>query len=456
MASLVLLDGGAATPKSPRVLFVALVDYLGMERVPAAMGALGADCAVLSPPGFCGLSSRHVKQWYRLPAHRGLWLGLAFLRRRLEEAVAGWQPDLVIPLDDIAAQYLRVLAKSARLPASLRDLLERSFGDPAGYAAVCSRLATMQAARAAGIHTPHFFASRNPVEIVAHAVGWGFPVVLKGENSCGGDGVAIARDARELRSALARYHGGPAWKQSRRAAVRVFWNAAGLSETAGAPALLQSLVPGVPAMHTVAAWRGEILDGVSFVTEQVHPAPTGPSTIVRQIENAEMAEAVRRFVFSQKCSGLLSFDFMLDETTGEAALIEINARPIGTTHLGRHFGHDPFAALLARLGHLPLHQVPSMAPETRSVALFPKELIRAPEKPERLSFQGVLHDVPYDDPPMFAMHLARLRRLHPAAFPHIEQSLRAERTEAKLMETIGFAELRPRADCRVTGRPVMG
>ena len=456
MASAAPPDRAVTIMRGPRVLFVALADYLGMERVPAAMGALGADCAVLSPPGFCCLSSRHIQQWYPLPAHRGLWLGLAFIRRRLEEAAATWRPDLVVPLDDIAAQYLRVLGKSVRLPAPLRDLLERSFGDPSGYASVCSRLATMQVARAAGIRTPRFVASRDPAEIMANAVGWGFPVVLKGENSCGGHGVVIARDGRELRAALRRYHGGSAWEQSRRAVVRAFWQAAGLSETATAPPLLQTLVPGVPAMRTVSAWRGEVLEGVSFISEKVHPTPTGPSTMVRQVDNQEMAEAVRRFVRSQRCSGFLSFDFMLDEETDEAAMIEVNARPIGTTHLGRHFGQDPFAALLARIGIPELYPMPARTLHARSIALFPKELIRAPDDPERLQSRAVLHDVPYDDPPMLDMHLAHLRVAHPVEFPAIEQSLRAPRRETRLIEAIGFNESRPRVEPRVAGHVLMG
>lgn len=423
--------------REPRVLFVALVDYLGMERVPAAMGALGASCAVLAPPRFGCLHSRAVQHWFPLPAHRGLWLGLAFLRHRLEEAAARWQPGLVVPLDDIAAQYLRVLASSPRIPAALRDLLLRSFGAPAGYAAVCNRLATMQAAQAAGLRTPRFAAAADPVQIVGHAIGFGFPVVLKGENSCGGIGVTIAGDACDLRTALARYHGGPAWVRSRRLAVRRFWHAAGLSKTASAPPLLQSLVAGRPAMRTVSAWQGEVLEGVSFVAEQVHPAPTGPSTVVRQIENAEMAEAARRFVAAQTCSGFLSFDFMLDDATGAATLIEVNARPIGTTHLGRHFGHDVCAPLLARIGGAAPQVALPPAPRPRAVALFPKELIRAPEPPERFAQAGVMHDVPYDDPAMLAMYLEHLRARHPAAFPAIERSLGAARAEAALRETIG-------------------
>jgi predicted ATP-grasp superfamily ATP-dependent carboligase len=430
------LESAARSPgAAPKVLFVALDNYLGIERFPSAMGALGADCAIISPPGFYPLASRFIRQWYPVPAHRGLWLGVAFIRHQLEKAVRNYKPDLLIPLDDISAQYLRVLGRSSDLTSQLRDLLERSFGAPEGYAALCSRTATMDAARSIGIRVPKHATSRSIPELLSRAAEWGYPVVLKSENSCGGHGVTIARTAAELSSALKQFYGGPLWRQSRRAAISAFWHAAGLVETAFAPPLLQTLVPGVPAMRTVSAWRGEVLEGVSFIAEKVHPEPTGSSTLVRHIDHAEMAESVRRFVAAQGCSGFLSFDFMLDMATGQAALIEINARPIATTHLGQLFGQDPCAPLLARIAGTTSHPVAPLEPETRPVALFPKELIRNPHQPDRLRENWVFHDVPYDDPAVLQMHLAGLRRTCPDAIFAIEQSLSAGRTEARLTET---------------------
>jgi hypothetical protein len=401
------------------------------------MGALGADCAVISPPGFSCLASRFVRHWYPLPAHRGLWLGLAFVRRELEKAVRGYVPDLVIPLDDISAQYLRVFGRSTSLTPQLRDLLERSFGRPEGYAAVCSRAAAMDAARSLGIRVPNYLASRDSAELLSRAAEWGYPVVLKAENSCGGHGVMIARNAAELRFAIERFHGGLLWRRSRRAAVSAFWHAAGLVETASAPPLMQTYMSGRPAMRTVSAWRGEVLEGVSFIAEKVHPEPTGSSTRIRHLDHAEMAESVRRFIAAKGSSGILSFDFMLDSVTGAAALIEINARPIATTHLGKLFGKDPCAPLLARLAGTAYDPIAPRVAETRPVALFPKELIREPRRPERLHESGILHDVPYDDPSVLQLHLAGLRLAHPREIAAIERTLATARVEAQLAETTG-------------------
>jgi hypothetical protein len=254
-------------------------------------------------------------------------------------------------------------------------------------------------------------------------------VVLKIENSCGGHGVSIVSSAEALRRAMGGLRGGRLAKRLRGLARNTVWSLVGVDETAGAPPLLQAFARGVPAMRTVSAWQGRVLDGVSFVAERTHPGPTGPSTMVRHIENAQMAEAARRLVSAMGCSGFVSFDFMLDEATGAAVLIELNPRPIGTTHLGRRFGHDPCGALLARIGpHLPMAPPATVATVER-VALFPKEIEREPDGLWRLRAADVHHDVPDDEPAVVAAYLRRLSRLHPAHAAAIRDSLEARDTE---------------------------
>jgi hypothetical protein len=411
---------------APRILFVALANDIGADRLPAGLAALGAACAVLCPPAFYCAATRGMRRWFPIPAHRGVWLGIPFLRPRLEAASRDWGAELIVPLDNVAAQYLRVIAASRSITPPLRSLLEISLGAPSGYHAACSRSGLMQLAHQLGIYRPQFCISADPGLLEGHARAWGFPVVLKAENTCGGHGVTITRSADELQAALSGLRRGSALRRMRRGVGRGFWRMAGLGETAGAPPLLQSFMPGLPAMRTVSTWQGQVLDGVSFVAEQIHPAPTGPSTMVRFTENAEMAETARRLVAALGCSGFMSFDFMLDEATGRAALIEANPRPIGTTHLGRLFGHDPCAPLLACItGEQPR---PAAAPITkpRTIALFPKDIEREPHNLRRLRADGVYHDVPSDEPAVMAMYLRRLARLHPQEMAAIVEAVAAE------------------------------
>jgi hypothetical protein len=422
----------------PRILFVALANDIGTDRLPAALAAAGAACAVLCPPGYYCATPRAMSRRFPLPAHRGLWLGIPFFRPRLEAACREWDADLVVPLDNVSAQCLRVIATSKSITPHLRILLEKSLGSPTGYQAVCSRSGLMRFASQLGIHLPLFCISADPDELLSHAQQWGFPVVLKSENTCGGHGVAIARTTDQLRAAVTELHSGSVVRRTRRALGRGFWQMAGLGETVGAPPLLQSFMPGVPAMRTVSTWQGQVLEGVSFLAEKVNPAPTGPSTMVRFVENAEMADTARRLVAGLGCSGFLSFDFMLDEATGRAALIEANPRPIGTTHLGRLFGHDPCAALLACLSGQQTAPVEPPVAGPKVIALFPKEIERDPENLRRLRADGVYHDVPCDEPDAIAMYLRRLAHVHPDAMPAIREAVEAAGFETRV--TTGVTE----------------
>jgi hypothetical protein len=419
------VNDDALPAREPRILFVALANDIGADRLPATLAAMGAACAVLCPPEFYCAAPRGIGRWFRLPPHRGLWLGLPSIRPRLEAACRDWGAEFIVPLDNVSAQFLRGIATSRSITPHLRLLLQKSLGAPSGYHAVCSRSGLMSFASQLGVHLPQFCVSADAAELLAHAEDWGFPVVLKAENTCGGYGVTIARTADELRAAVTGLRHGPVRRRMRRGLRRGLWRLAGLHETAGDPPLLQSFVAGIPAMRTVSTWQGQVLEGVSFVAEKIHPAPTGPSTVVRFVENTEMADTARRLVAALGCSGFMSFDFMLDETTGRAALIEINPRPIGTTYLGGLFGHDPCAPLLACLTGKRLIPVESKIEGPRMVALFPKEIERDPHNLRRLRGDGIYHDVPSDEPAVMAMYLRRLGRIYPKDLPAIVEAIEA-------------------------------
>ncbi|MCB8881565.1 ATP-grasp domain-containing protein [Acidisoma cellulosilytica] len=410
-----------------RILFVALTNDVGIDKLPSALGGLGAACAVLCPPGFYCAESRFMGRRFALPAQRGAWLALPFIRSRLEAAAREWDADLIIALDDMAALCLRAIATSVAVSSGLRTLLETSFGSPRGYSAVCSRAELMQVASTLGLRLPRFCVSDDPSVVLQHAAAWGYPAVLKVENTCGGHGVTIARTQDDLRVAMATARGATSWKRLRGAMRRKIWGMAGLTGAVGTSPVLQSYLPGVPAMRTVLAWKGEVLDGVSFVAEQNNPAPTGPSTVVRPIENADMAEASRRLVAALGCSGFVSFDFMLEPATGQASLIELNPRPIGTSHLGRLFGHDLCARLMQCLDERFVPPAPVQSQPPQAVALFPKEIERAPHDLARLRKAGIYHDLPYDEPGVMAAYLRRLSVIHPQEFPEILRDIGAAR-----------------------------
>ncbi len=408
-----LINNNSCIEMTPRILLVSLTNDVGAERVAATLANNGALCATLSPRGFYSARTRYCSLHFPLPDNHGIWLGTLAAHSGLERAKRIWAPDAVVPLDDVAAWLLRGLATGKKASPQLRNLIVRSIGSPSGYQACISRLDLMRTAASLGIRIPQFFEADNAVSARKAADALDYPVVMKSEFTCGGHGVSIVRNSSDLGGKFeeAAHLRGSAGRRMRAFMRTKLWQKAGLPCAYGLPPILQAYVDGRPAMHTLCAWNGRVLQGVSFVAERVHPEPTGSSTLVRHVEHAEMAEAAASLVEKLGCSGFVSFDFILDKQ-GQSFLIEMNSRPIATTHLGERFGHDLGGAFVAQLRGEQAWSPRRVIPEQRMIALFPKELERDPTTLRTRWPEEVIHDVPTQDPALVGAYLERLARVH--------------------------------------------
>ncbi|MDX7949976.1 ATP-grasp domain-containing protein [Lichenihabitans sp. Uapishka_5] len=375
--------------QSLRILCVSLTDDVGTDRLVSDLAQNGAVCAVLAPPGAIAAQNLGIDRHFTMPRRGGALVAPFLLPKRLSAAVACWRPDRVVPLDDLAATLLRNMALKPTSRA-VGDLLRRSFGDPAGYEAACGRVALMRVAQDCGVRLPTFWDDRNAGAAV-------LPVMVKRDQSSGSGGVIRADTRGQLASAIRT-------AQLKGMAKRMVARLAGLARPR-TPMLLQSMVEGRLAMYTAVTRDGAVIDGVGFEAVRHHPTK-GSSTILRHQPSAEMAEAAQRLVAALKCSGFVSFDFILDRQ-GRAFLIEMNPRPIGSAHLGRRFGHDLTHAYLTgtRLSE-------AAATSDDAIALFPKELERDPTG-VGLEDPGVFHDLPRHEPAVLAAYLAWLQAEHP-------------------------------------------
>jgi hypothetical protein len=121
---------------------------------------------------------------------------------------------------------------------------------------------------------------------------------------------------------------------------------------------------------------------------------SGPATVLRLIDNAEMSIAAERMARRLNLSGLHGFDFMLEAQTGNAYLIEINPRSTQVGHLTLGLGRDIPAALYSAVSGQPA--CPAMkVTNDDTIALFPQEWIRDPAS---TFLQSAYHDVPWDKP----------------------------------------------------------
>ena len=410
---------------TPRVLFLALTNDVGANRVVGAMAASGMTCGVVSPPGFYSARSALVSRHFRLPRQPGLWLGMLAVARRLEQAAAAWRPDWIIPLDDMASWQLRSLATAAGTSTELRNLIVTSLGDVSGYRAAVSRADLLTLAVKLGVRVPRSLPAGSVAEAVAGAAVIGYPLMLKFEHTCGGAGVLRIETQDALIDALQTAGLGPerSLKALRIATKRLVWRRAGLVGLDSPAAGVQAVVEGKLALRTVAAVGGRVLAGVNFAAVAVHPEPTGASTVLKPIDHPEMEQATAKIIARLGASGLLSFDFLLSAHDNSASLIEMNGRPVGSAHLGARVGHDVCGALAAHIAGRPLPADAHTAVPDMEIALFPKELERDPASSRLAPGSGVLHDVPWEDPPVVAAYRERLRRLHPLRMVEIDRAL---------------------------------
>jgi hypothetical protein len=93
-------------------------------------------------------------------------------------------------------------------------------------------------------------------------------------------------------------------------------------------------------------------------------------------------------------SGLHGFDFMLEEQTRNAYLIEMNPRATQVGHLTLGPGRDIPAALYSVLSGKAVDPAPKVT-ENDTIALFPQEWIRDAESP---FLRSAYHDIPWEEP----------------------------------------------------------
>ena len=157
----------------------------------------------------------------------------------------------------------------------------------------------------------------------------------------------------------------------------------------------QSFIRGSAANCAVVCWKGEVLAGMGCEAVSTE-TPVGPATVVRLVDNAEMMVAARRIARRLSLSGFFGLDFVIEEGTGAAYLIEMNPRCTPPSHLRLGLGRDMVGALSAQLMGKPFDEPVSIT-ENNLIAYFPQALLRDSE-----FLSSSYHDVPDDEPELIA------------------------------------------------------
>ncbi len=375
----------------PTVLVATTCRWFPTARLAMALANAGFTVEAVCPP-------RHPL--HKTSAVRGAhtYRGLTPLSS-FADAIAATRPDFIVPSDDLATLHLHQLhhreGRIGKRGGWIGELIERSLGAPESFPVVFARSSFIQLAQAEGIRAPRTEVIRNTRDLREWVAQTGFPTVLKADGSSGGDGVKIVHTMEEAERAFRSLSAPPLLARAAKRALidqdmTLVW-----------PSLLrrrsvvnaQAFVPGREATSAIACWKGTLLAALHF--EVLNKAESaGPATVLRLIEDAEMSAAAERMVRRLNLSGVHGFDFMLEASTGNPYLIEMNPRATQVGHLTLGLGHDLPAALYAAVSGEPLRPASKLT-ENDTIALCPQEWIRDPASP---FLRSAHHDVPWEEP----------------------------------------------------------
>jgi hypothetical protein len=375
----------------PKVLVATTFRWYPTARLAMALANAGCTVEVLCPAGHPVSKTKAARKTYH-------YNGLAPVRS-LRDAIADAAPDLIVPGDDLATLHLHRLydleKQSGKPDSPICALIERSLGAAESFSVAYARTAFMKLAEQEGIRTPKTEVVSKLDDLKDWNIRNGFPAVLKANGTSGGYGVRIVNTMEEAERALRFLQAPP---RLLRAAKHALLDR---DVTLILPALrrrqfvvnAQAFVDGREATSAVACWKGKVLAALHFEVVSKRSS-SGPATVVRRIENAEMSAAAEKMVRRLNLSGVHGFDFMLEEQTGNAYLIEINPRATQVCHLAFGSERDIPAALCAALSGKDAQPAPIVT-EKDTIALFPQEWTRDSESQ---FLQSGYHDVPWEEP----------------------------------------------------------
>lgn len=382
---------GVARPPL-NVLFVATTHWPFTTRLCLAMADSGLDVRAIAP-------KHHALHKMSSIATERLGHSRREAIKNISLAILRHAPRLIIPGDEMAIDCLRTIyARSIRGlgsdPSRLAQHIEESVGSPSSFVFSHQKSRFVCLAREEGLLVPATEVVRDIGHLRELIADRSFPLVLKCDDSFGGQGVRIVADRRaaeraffELR-AFAGRRGAlkQAIKRFDVAPVERFWRKA--------PTItLQTYVNGRPANRAILCRRGEVLAGLSVEVVQTVNA-TGPATVVRVIDSPEITADAARLTRRLGLSGFVGFDFMLEGASDRPYLIEMNMRPTQICHLAFDAETDLIGAFtMSLLGTRPRRRM--LRTGALTIALFPQESWRDPASPH---LRSAYHDVPWQSP----------------------------------------------------------
>jgi len=377
---------------APRLLIIHTLDWPNAARLAMAFAAADCQVHVLCRAGHPVRAVSSVQRVYRLNLFAPL--------RSIRDAIIEADPHFIIPCDDAAAAHLHHLYRQERRSSAgavtpIAALIDHSLGDCAAHEQLATRSRLGPIAHAAGVTLPQTDVILSLDELRQWTAREGFPAVVKTDRSWGGEGVAIIRSPRQAEQAYGAMSRLPSLV---RVLKRILIN--------GDPNLyvrrfvdpfntitVQKFIHGRIANASLACWKGVAIGSLGVEVVAAYGA-TGAGTVVHPVENPQMLQAAERIVGLLGISGFCGFDFILEQETERAYLIEINPRATQINHLVLGAGHDLPGALRARIAAEPQREACPVT-DLETIALFPQEWERDHNS---VFLTNAYHDIPREEP----------------------------------------------------------
>jgi len=331
--------------------------------------------------------------------------------RSIRSAILVAKPDLLIPCDDWAASSLHELhSREARTPNTstfVAQLIEKSLGSPLSFPLAHERATLLKLAQSEGLRVPQIEALFSLDDLKKWERDVGFPAVLKADSTSGGEGVRIVRTLSEAERAFRDLQRPPMLVKALKRTwfdqdMALLWPALRRTHRT---VNIQAFIAGRDATSAVACWKGKVLASLHFEVLNRQDA-SGPSTVLRHIENEEMSATAEKLTERLDLSGLHGFDFILESGANHGHLIEMNPRATQVGHLALGPGRDLPAALFAAVTGRQIQPAPPVT-DKDTIALFPQEWL---QNPSSKYLRDAYHDVPWQEPEFVLACLARRRK----------------------------------------------
>ncbi len=364
-------------------------------RLAMGLADLGCDVAVVCPfPGHPAVKTNAVRQTIPYRGNKPL--------ESLKRAIETVDPDIILPLCDRSVHHLHKLHAKSDLQGGagsrIARLIERSLGTAESFQVVSSRYFLLQAARSAGIRVPEMIAIDSVAELDLWCAHTPSPWVIKAEGSWGGRGVRVANSLKEARRYWMELSKRPSLVELTKRLMLNRGREWILSEWRGPQPniLVQSYVSGRPANCAVVCWRGELLAGIGVEVIQAQ-GPTEPALVVQVVDGTEMLWAAEVLAKRLNLSGFFGLDFMIEEDTGAAYLIEMNPRCTPPCPMPLGPGRDLVAALCAKLKGQPLIER-KPATDKKRITYFPRNWGSSVDRADAIPLETMFYDVPEGEP----------------------------------------------------------